>query len=162
MMLYLCRHGIAEDAAPSDDARALTREGVKKFREAARGFVRLEPAVTHILTSSLVRARQTAEILADVLADARLSAEPRVSCALAPPGDLRMLLSEIRDLAACRSVVAVGHEPTLSRWVGQLCFGATGSCEMKKGAIAGIELDAAMRHGHLMFLLQPAQLRGLA
>ena len=165
MILYLCRHGSAEDGGPGvpDAKRALTDEGAAKFRRVAKGFFKQEPEVTHILTSPLVRAEQTATILRDVLGKAR-AVPPRLvkTGSLAPPGKLESLLAEIREWPEAEGVVAVAHEPFLSEWIGKLCFGHAGSCELKKGAIAAIELDADEARGTLLYLLQPGQLRALA
>ena len=69
MNLYLMRHGIAvaadEPGISSDSARPLTPKGIKRIRRAARGLRRLGISFDAILTSPLVRARQTAEIVAD-------------------------------------------------------------------------------------------------
>src|SRR5262245_2985211 len=69
MNLYLMRHGIAVTAdqpgVESDGERALTPKGIKRMRRAVRGLRRLGISFDAILTSPLVRARQTAEIVAD-------------------------------------------------------------------------------------------------
>lgn len=164
MILYLCRHGIAEEAEGRlrDEERALTDEGVRKFRRGARGFASLEPNVTHILTSPLVRARQTADLLQEALARSQKAAPKlRGSNALKPPGKLEHLLQELRDMPEAEGVVAVGHEPSLSVFLGLLCFGRDGMCEVKKGGIAAIELDEEVREGKLLWLMTGAQLRGI-
>src|SRR5258706_7668086 len=65
--LYLVRHGVAEergDAWPDDAKRPLTDEGISRMRKVTRGLAELGVSLDLILTSPLVRARQTAEILA--------------------------------------------------------------------------------------------------
>jgi phosphohistidine phosphatase len=164
MILYICRHAAATDPTGSlrDEDRPLTPEGIAKFRKAAKGFCALDPEATHILTSPLLRARQTAEILFDVLAKAgHIAADPIITDSLAPPGKLDGLLAKVRSVKNAGNIVAVGHEPTLSTWIGQLCFGQRGGCELKKGAIAAIELTERGR-GDLVWLMQPGQLRQLA
>ncbi len=163
MILYLCRHAAAEDAHDGlrDEDRPLTPEGITKFRKAAKGFCLLEPQVTHIITSPLLRARQTAEILFEILAqDGQVSTDPIITDVLGPPGKLDALLAKARTLKNSGNVVAVGHEPILSTWIGQLCFGTHGACAMKKGAIAAIELSERNR-GELLWLMQPRQLRAV-
>ena len=163
MMLYLVRHAAAEEAhdGKSDAERALTREGIEKFRRAAKGFVKIlgDGGLPLIFTSPLVRARQTAELLSDTLGDARLGTEVRIEPALAPPGELSDVLRMARESG--EAVAAVGHEPYLSEWVGQLCFQRSGGVEMKKGAVAGIELSKTGSRGTLLFLIQPGMLRKL-
>src|SRR5918993_2737357 len=65
--LYLIRHGVAAergDNYPDDGKRPLTNEGVQKLRKEARAFVALDITLDVILTSPLVRTRQTAELVA--------------------------------------------------------------------------------------------------
>src|SRR4030095_15722922 len=65
--LYLIRHGLAEergDAWPDDAKRPLTEEGMSRLRKIARGLTRLGVSIDTVLTSPLVRPRQTAEIIA--------------------------------------------------------------------------------------------------
>jgi phosphohistidine phosphatase len=159
MMLYLCRHAIAEENAEGGDFhRALTAEGKVKFRRAAKGFLSLKPEVSHVLSSPLLRARQTAEILVEAIAQAKLKAELDICDAVGIPADIRKFLAALRKLKG--NVVAVGHEPTLSEWIGEICFGAAGGCEMKKGAIAAIEMTSASR-GTLLWMMRAGQLAKL-
>jgi phosphohistidine phosphatase len=161
--LYLCRHGIAEDATDgmSDDDRKLTSEGIKKFRKAAKGLLQiLRPKdVSHILTSPLLRARQTAEILADVLDASKHDVAVQIVPSLKPGTPLPAFLKTVRALPRPNAVIAVGHEPTLSEWLGTLCFDRPGRVELRKGAIAAIELAPTGPKGHLLALLQPHALR---
>jgi phosphohistidine phosphatase len=88
MNLLIVRHGIAVDrgdpAYPWDDDRPLTAEGIHKFRIAARGLKALGVHPERIVSSPLVRARQTAEILRDAVAPSLdLDIEPH----LEPGGD---------------------------------------------------------------------------
>src|SRR5436309_4247704 len=71
--LYLVRHGVAEqrgEAWPDDSKRPLTEQGISRLRKSARGLARIGVGFDVILTSPLVRARQTAEVVAGAL-DAR-------------------------------------------------------------------------------------------
>lgn len=162
MILYLVRHGIAADATPamSDADRPLTAEGMRKFRRCVKGLKRLDPGITHVFSSPLLRARQTAEILIDVLsADVAMPIDLSISESLAPPGKRDLFLSELRSLPELKAVAAVGHEPILSQWLSILCFKGEQGAEMKKGAIAAVELDD--NGGTLLWLMQPRHLRSL-
>ena len=95
MRLYIVRHGIAvSHGTPgvSDEGRALTEEGIEKMRQAAKGLRSLDFIPEVILSSPLLRARQTAEILLDVL-DKKIEFE--ISPALAPSGTRQELYREM-------------------------------------------------------------------
>src|SRR5262245_32744129 len=101
MELYFLRHGVAADVGPEgggDAGRPLTVEGIAKIKEEARGLRRLGVRPDIVLTSPLVRARQTAEIVRHAL-----GLDSRVVDALAPGCDiprLRDLLGEYRSAAS--------------------------------------------------------------
>ncbi|MCL2640147.1 MAG: phosphohistidine phosphatase SixA [Phycisphaerales bacterium] len=161
--LYLCRHAIAAEPVGimTDADRPLTPDGAKKFRKSAHGLAKLldkggGDSVTHIFTSPLVRARQTAEILAEAFA-----VPVKVTAALDIPGNLKQLIKEIRALKNVQGIIAVGHEPTLSDWLGELCFDQPGRVELKKGAVAAIELARTDAKGQLLWMIQPGILRHL-
>src|SRR5262245_15233538 len=70
--LYLVRHAIAAergDEWPDDAKRPLTKRGIRRFRECATGLRESGVAVDEIFTSPLVRAKQTADILAAAMDD---------------------------------------------------------------------------------------------
>src|SRR5260370_29937687 len=62
------RHGIALDpadrGAPPDDDRPLTAKGRRRFRRVARAFAQMGEEADLLFTSPLIRAAQTAELLA--------------------------------------------------------------------------------------------------
>lgn len=161
MKLYLIRHGVAADGSEhiSDADRPLTREGVKKFHRTVEGFMTLDPPIDLIFSSPFLRARQTADILAhQIEAAQRYPISVRISDCLAPPDDLQTFLSNVRTInPAARGVAAIGHEPILSRWIAGLCAQGHGAFEMKKGAIAGMELSSDM-HSAELFMLAPSAL----
>jgi phosphohistidine phosphatase len=145
MELQILRHGIAEDLGPawgSDEQRPLTDEGRKKTREVGIGLVALEVAPDAIFTSPLVRARETAEIVArELKAEARLKTLPL----LAPGSDLEELLRALGAAAPlARSIMVVGHEPSLGMLVSRLLCGDARALEtpLKKAGLARVEVDA--------------------
>jgi phosphohistidine phosphatase len=76
--LYLVRHAIAADRGsewPDDNKRPLTERGINRFKEAVKGLRHLDVQIDEIFTSPLVRARQTADLLA-----AGIEASPQSSC----------------------------------------------------------------------------------
>ncbi len=146
MYLYLIRHGIAEDPDPlvpnsiaSDEIRTLTKTGRKKFTQVAAKLQRLELNFDLIITSPLVRARQTAEILSDQ----QLSPKLEISQDLKPGGNLLTWLTtwNARPIDTAISRLAlVGHEPNLSEWAELLVFGKV--CHkliLKKGGVIGLK-----------------------
>lgn len=157
MELYLLRHAIAADYGPAgtgDAGRPLTPEGTAKMQKAAAGLRRigLQPQV--LLSSPFVRAAQTAAIVAEAL-DMRV----QLADELASGCTLERLLPVLEQHHSAASVMIVGHEPDLSTIVEEL---TGGSIEMKKGALALVELDLPVGAGVLRWLLPPKVLRAMA
>jgi phosphohistidine phosphatase len=160
--LYLIRHGIAEqrgDAWPDDSKRPLTAEGTSRLRKSARGLVRLGVAFDVILTSPLVRARETADVVASVY-DPR----PHIVTAesLAPGGTFHALLTDLEKQARRTRIALVGHEPGIGELAGRLA-GSRHPLEFKKGALCRIDVEAfpLTGHGSLRWLLTPRIMRSL-
>lgn len=161
MELYIVRHGIAEDVASdgTDASRALTEEGRKKMKEAAAGFVRLGRPPARIFSSPLVRARQTAEILAHAL---KSSVEEMTE--LAPGHSPAQVCDRLQQLKTVDRVMVVGHEPNCSELAAYL-LSARGNVriEFKKGAVCAIETRSAEAgSGTLITHLSPAAMRSMA
>jgi phosphohistidine phosphatase len=166
VILYLLRHGIAEDAAPSGDDgdRRLTSRGQARMRVEAAAMRSLGLAFEVILTSPLARAAETAAIVAAAFPE---GVEPCTIAELAtgvpPPEMLRALGPHMRrhDTA-----LAVGHEPGLSRLASLLLTGSSDvlALELKKGGLIAIEAHATRRPttATLCWMLSPRQLRRLA
>lgn len=166
MQILLIRHGIAVDpdsskSAPTDDAeRPLTKEGRQKMRKAAKGLRQLIPALDLIATSPLLRAAQTAEIVAREYGDTRTV---QVS-ALAPRKPLPALLEWLNAHPPEATVALVGHEPHLSTFLCWLLTGLQESfVELKKGGAALVEVPTPVAAGKakLLWMLKPSQLRDL-
>ena len=160
MNLYFLRHGIAVERDDfdyaNDAARQLTPKGKKQLRTTVAALRTMKIRFDTIFSSPLVRARQTAEILREVFDREKIRTEMRLTPTLTDPKALAKLLKEARG----RDTVAVGHEPILSAWIGQMCFGQNGNLEMKKGALAALEWKAGST-ATLLYLLQPGILRHL-
>ena len=165
MDLYLVRHAIAAErgdgAFPNDDERPLTPEGIHKFRLAARGLSELGMKPGRIVSSPLLRARQTAEILRDAVAkDVAITISPT----LTPFAEYGALIKAIAPYAE-DEVAVVGHEPHLSGLASYLLVGGDSAVlEFKKGAVARLKFPerAAPGAGSLEWLIQPGALRLLA
>lgn len=159
--LYLIRHGLAADrgpAHPDDSKRPLTGRGVSALRRTARALNALGVGVDLIVTSPLVRAKQTADTLA-----ALLDTSPAVttSDALAPAGTPAAVIQEIRRAQKPR-VALVGHEPNMGELAARL-MGSTLPVPFKKGAICRIDFEVLPPKGlgALRWFLPPKALRRL-
>ena len=165
MQCLLLRHAPAVARGlpgyPRDQSRPLTDEGRKKMRQIAAGMKALDLAFDLILSSPYVRARQTAELVAGAFKRRR---KVLPSQNLAPGGDGEALVQELIDLAA-PSILLVGHEPDLGRFVSVLVTGDTGlGLDLKKGGLCRLELPSPHygRCGTLQWLLTPKLLAQLA
>lgn len=137
MELLLVRHGVAEEGSP-DAARALTKDGRRRAREAARGLAKLVDGAGIVATSPLTRAAQTAELVA-----AALGAEVVVVEALAPGQPFADALAWLKRRREER-VVMVGHEPHLSGLASWLMTGRDRRVlALKKAQGVLLELSAA-------------------
>jgi phosphohistidine phosphatase len=167
MILYIVRHAIAVPRGTpgiEDNDRALTDEGISKMKQAAVGLCRLGYVPEIILSSPLVRAKQTAEILLQAFGK---GVELQMFPALAPEGSRKELFREIGSLEKGRiqRLMIVGHQPSLGEIAGEIAFGSSRYyIEFKKGGVCVIELEEAhgTPKGTLVELLKPAVLRGLA
>ena len=165
MELLIVRHAIAvehgDPAFENDDDRPLTPEGIHKFRLAARGLKEMAPRLDRIVSSPLVRARQTAEILREVVAPNR---KIEFCDHLVPSGDHSELLAYLNRLRA-ESVAIVGHEPHLSGFTSYLLSGKDGASfvEYKKGGAGLVDFSNSLAPGSgtLEWLIQPAALRDI-
>ena len=142
MRLYIVRHGIAEDrlGVKCDAERRLTDEGRAKTLAVAEGLGALGVSVDVILTSPLPRARETAEILADVLGP---EGGVRATSALEPGFSITDLCEALLEGGEPSDAMIVGHEPDLSELVSTLVWGDDrGEVEIKKAACALLETES--------------------
>lgn len=159
MRLYLVRHGIAEDRQNwdgDDDSRPLTAEGRDKMEQVARALRALGVEPTVVATSPLVRARQTAEIVAYVLGwDDPIQEWD----ALRPEVHPAELQKKLLQLPAKSIVAAFGHEPHMSRAVSFLLSRDADlvGIDFKKAGVCCLDLDRS--GAQLVWLAPPAVLR---
>lgn len=159
MELYLIRHGIAADPSEykRDRDRPLTEEGTKKTEKVAKRLRDLDLHFDLILTSPLIRARQTAEILLST----HLSSQLEESEHLAPEGQLEAWLDWLNQQTSPQPqrLALVGHQPNLGGWAELLVWGtAKGMLEVKKAGVIGINLsnlDAPIGRSTLFWLTPP-------
>ena len=159
--LYLIRHGVAEergDAWPDDSKRPLTSDGMVRLKKSARGLKWLGVVIDLVLTSPLVRTRQTAEIVAS-----NLDPRPHIvnSEALAPGGAYQAVIADLEKHGR-RRIAIVGHEPGIGEFAARL-IGTRHPIEFKKGAVCRIDVDELppTAPGDLRWFLTPKLLRRL-
>jgi len=167
MQLFLLRHGIAVERGLrgfNDDAsRPLTPKGRRQLRKTATAIKKLAPRLDLILSSPLLRAKQTAEIVASEL---EIKRRLKFSNALAPGGSVANLLRQLeREKPAPKKILLVGHEPDLTHLVSLLATGRLQlELDFKKGGLCKLEAEAlrAGKCASLAWLLTPKQLKLLA
>jgi phosphohistidine phosphatase len=142
MKLYLLRHGDAGDPSDSkvkDSERALTPKGIQRTKQLAEALAQMEISFDAVLSSPLVRARETAEIVARGL---KFGGKLELTEALTPFGSMESLVHQLTMLRPVpKNILLVGHEPYLSGFISLLCTGGPGlGPEMKKGALCRLEV----------------------
>lgn len=160
MNLYIIRHAIAAEENPSSDdsQRALTDKGGKKMRQIAKGLRILGVEFDMILSSPYFRAKETAEILADVF---KIKNQVTFSDNLVPMGDPDLLIAEINEKYSVDSLALIGHEPYLTTLISLLIGqGSPVDVDLKKGGVCRLSTDDLRhsRHATLEWLLTPGVL----
>ena len=166
MKLLLVRHGIAEEAETfiagggSDAQRPLTEIGRKKMRKGANRLRSQIRQIDLLACSPLLRARETAEIIAQVFGNAPIIERPELDLGYPPEAVAAWLAQcQIKGL-----VTVVGHEPQLSLLTGLLLADvAQPLLIFRKGGMALIEFSGPVEAGAgtLAWALTPGQLRSL-
>lgn len=158
MIIYLVRHGQAEDQSASgiDRDRRLTNAGRERMQVIGRGLSRLQIQPDQILTSPFPRASETAQIIGEALGRSELVQEVEVlGCGSGGEVQIRALLDP-----AWREVMLVGHEPELMA-IAEEFTGAGTSLRFKKGGVCRIDLMNPMVQGEVIWLLAPRILMAL-
>ena len=152
MDLILLRHGKAENLNPGgDSARALVDKGREQARHAAKLLKRTKWLPDIVLTSPLVRARQTADEFCDTAGIPGAVIQGWLACGMRPE-------QALRELAAFREfkrVAIVGHETDFSELIAWILGASGGNVEVKKGSLACLQVFPPARHGTLAFLIPP-------
>src|SRR5690349_19601035 len=155
MEVYILRHGVAEDNNAAGDAqRALTDDGRRKLRRVLERAEKAGVAPSLIFSSPYKRARQTADLAAEIL---HYNGKIVQTDVLAPEASPEALWEEIRARRQENAILIAGHEPMLSASVAWLLGSPTMQVDMKKGALARIDIDrfGPKPQGLLRWLLTP-------
>jgi phosphohistidine phosphatase len=141
-VIYMLRHGDAEQGDGDDAARRLTEKGERQSVAAGRAMAALGIEVDACLTSPKVRAAETARLACEAI-----STEPEVADELAGRFDALALATGRGD------VLLVGHNPDFKTEVGRL----TGAnVRFRKGGLAILD------GGTLLAMLRPKDLAAIA
>ena len=148
--LLLLRHGLAEEPQPEreDGQRRLTAEGAQRTSGVLQRLVQLDLVCDLVLSSPLVRARQTAELALS----AGLAAELELAAPLAPLADplplLERWLGPLAPRPGWRRLALVGHEPDLSTLaallIGVPMTQAPEALQLKKAGVVLLQLPAVL------------------
>lgn len=165
MLLILMRHAEAEpgDALhyPDDALRPLTVDGTKIQQKVAQALQRMGVMPERIFTSPRLRARQTAEITAQVLG---LTHALEESDALGNDYSLANVLALLHDCADKKTILCVGHEPDLSALAAALlCSAHAPRIKFIKSGVLGIgfEGEPGSGRGTLCYFYRPCDLLAL-
>ena len=164
MNLYFLRHAKAGERSArftDDSKRPLTPDGEKEMFRVAKGMRKMELSFGLILSSPFIRAKRTAEIVAEVFKSNKL----RLSKNLAYRADARDLIHEMNDdYPSLKNILLVGHEPYLSKLISRLSAGDEKlSLHFKKAGLCKLTVGE-LRFGRcatLEWLLTPKQLTAL-
>lgn len=152
MDLILLRHGKAESFnTQGDGARALVDKGREQARQAAKVLKQAKWLPDIVLTSPLVRARQTADAFCEAAAIPGAIIQGWLASGMHP----QQAIQELCAFHDFKCVAIVGHEPDLSLLIEWLLGATTGNVEIKKGSLACIRIEPPTRRGSLVFLIPP-------
>ena len=146
------------EAWPDDTKRPLTPRA--RFRKVVRGLRELRVVVELVLTSPLVRAKQTSEILAEGL---KPGPTQTVAASLSPGHSPVQVAEALGQFRKARRIALVGHEPDLGQLAAWL-VGADAPLEFKKGGVCRIDVPSAPPAkgcGKLIWFAPPAVLKKL-
>ncbi len=155
MNLYLIRHSIAEKISPGskDFSREITLEGKDLLIAAAKYWKRIIPGFDLIVTSPLVRAVQTSEIIADVFGYNREILKDNNLAAGAKTSDL----IEILNAYNLENIACIGHQPDLSNHVSNFISPKGSVLHFPPAAICKIRFSGQTKFslGELIYLIPP-------
>ena len=166
MNLFILRHGIASDPGKDglpkklpDAERPLSTKGKQRLGDVTWAMQKMELDFDAVLSSPLLRARQTAQIVIEAQGAKR---KIILSDHLAPEGSPKALIEQVNGLhAPVANMLMVGHEPYLSRFIALLTTGGTtAAIDLRKGGLARLEVETLKyaRCATFRWLLTPKQM----
>lgn len=145
MNLLLIRHATAEaHGLPGGDfVRHLVEKGHEQARRVGRFLNKHGLVPDVLLTSPVIRAKETADLLAEEGCPTPIT-EPWLACGMRP----EQALAELKAYQQFSRVALVGHEPDFSSLVEHLIGASPYSIRVKKTSLISLELG---RHPQLNF-----------
>lgn len=136
MLLSFLRHAEAENSGGPDSGRRLSPKGTDQAGRVGR-FLRASHLIPEIiLTSPVLRARQTAEIVAGVLG-APCRELPWLACGMEPD----VCLERLSDFSGHEHILLIGHEPDLSQAIAHLIgLSDPSAIKIRKASLSGVEI----------------------
>jgi phosphohistidine phosphatase len=148
MDLYIIRHADAQplgEGGIMDDAdRPLTAEGHAQCVSLAETLQRHGLHLEGIITSPLLRARQTAEGLIEALAQPKPGLH---ICDQLAPGGRRKKLTRFLNSFDPQSIAIVGHMPDLGVYAGWLIGSSKAQVDLAKAGIACVHFEEELDKG---------------
>lgn len=143
MKIYLMRHASAVErlggAIVNDSQRPLTEEGREEARCVANALKKLNARPNFIVSSPLVRTRQTAEIIKEVLG---IEGELKIADGLAPGGTASEVFKNLKKMPPFEEIFLVGHEPDIGRISADLMLaGPEVMLPFKKAAVIRVDVQ---------------------
>jgi phosphohistidine phosphatase len=163
MDLLILRHGEAGRSSqlPGDSKRSLTSEGRQEVIDLSNGLNSLKIKLDRVFTSPLLRAKQTADVVAKSL---KYQGEIKELDCLKPEGsrlELYLILSKLKQDS---TILVVGHEPYLSEMISEAISQSECRINLKKAGLAKIKVTTTLPKikGELRWLLTPKHLKKFA
>jgi phosphohistidine phosphatase len=159
--LYMIRHGLAgekKEDETTDDERPLKKKWKEKMKDIAKGLKELRISFDIVLTSPLLRAKESAEIVNAYCCDTK---EVTVTDLLVPDASYNNLIKFLNKIKNVKRIAIVGHEPFLSSFASYcLSKNENSLMNLKKGGILMLEIDEVIRPGRciLSWLIEPKQI----
>lgn len=152
MLVYLLRHGIAENRAASDAVRELTREGLLQTQAVVEKFKQHAPQLDMAIVSPYVRARQTASCVQSAFPDLQFDVDSRIK----PSGDVIAVMDAIEGFGV-QQLLLVGHNPLLSNLLTHLVDRLPQvNSYMRNSMLVCVSMDiVASGCGELVFTIEP-------
>jgi phosphohistidine phosphatase len=149
MQLLLLRHGKAEDCSPGGDfSRELEEKGHEQARHAARILAAADLVPDLVLSSPVIRAKQTAITFTGAAGMPGPIFLDWLACGMSP----ETALAELGHFPEFERIMIIGHEPDFSRLISH-CLGGSAQTEVRKGSVTCLELRPPAPRATLRFLI---------